>query len=157
MFRTAREFFEAAREAARDARRISRQLDGMERRALALGGGGFEPRVRSTPDPDRTGRAVAAMLDNEAVLRARQESDYALIDSACAVLYGPDNRSGLYALVGWPADAIWHHYLGLRTWDETADLMGYSAPHVRRQVAAALDVADANGQMWTELGVGSAT
>jgi len=157
MYRSAREFFEAAREAARDAARISRQLDGMERRALALGGGGFEPRVRSTPDPDRIGRAVGSLLDNEAILLQRQESDYALIDAACAVLYGPDNRSGLYALVGWPADAIWHHYLGLRTWDETAALLGYSAPHVRRQVSAALDVADANGQMWTELGVGSAT
>lgn len=156
MYRTAREFFEAAREAARDAARISRQLDGMERRALALGGGGFEPRVRSTPDPDRTGRAVAALLDNEAVLRQRQESDRALVDAACAVLYGPDNRSGLYALVGWPADAIWHHYLGLRTWEDTADLMGYSTRHVQTCVAAALDVADANGQMWTELGEGMA-
>ena len=157
MYRTAREFFEAAREAARDARRIGRQLDGMERRALALGGGGFEPRVRSTPDPDRIGRDVSAKVDNAAILRERQEADYALIDAACAVLYGPDNRSGLYALVGWPADAIFHHYLALRTWDEVADMMGYSAPHVRRQVSAALDVADANGQMWTELGVGSAT
>ena len=157
MYRTAREFFEAAREAARDAARISRQLDGMERRALALGGGGFEPRVRSTPDPARIGRDGSAKVDTESILRARQESDYALIDAACAVLYGPDRRSGLYALVGWPADAIFHHYLALRTWDEVADMMGYSAPHVRRQVAAALDVADANGQMWTELGVGSAT
>ena len=156
MYRTAREFFEAAREAARDAARIGRQLDGMKRRALALGGGGFEPRVRSTPDPDRIGRAVGSMLDNEAILRERQESDYALIDAACAVLYGPDNRSGLYALVGWPADAIWHHYLGLRTWEDTADLMGYSTRHVQTCVAAALDVADANGQMWTELGVGLA-
>ena len=156
MYRSAREFFEAAREAARDARRVSRQLDGMERRALALGGGGFEPRVRSTPDPDRIGRAVGAMVDNEGVLLQRQEADYALIDAACAVLYGPDRRSGLYALVGWPADAIFHHYLGLRTWEDTADLMGYSTRHVQTCVAAALDVADANGQMWTELGVGLA-
>lgn len=157
MYRTAREFFEAAREAARDAARISRQLDGMERRALALGGGGFEPRVRSTPDPDRIGRSVSAMVDHEAALRQRADDDYALIDAACAVLYGPDNRSGLYALVGWPADAIYHHYLALRTWEETAYLLGYSAPHVRRQVAAALDVADGNGDMWTRLGISSAT
>ena len=157
MYASARDFFDAAREAARDADRIARQLDGMERRALALGGGGFEGRVRSTPDPDRIGRGVAAKVDNEAVLRARQQADRALIDAACELLYGADRRSGLYALVGWPADAIFHHYLALRTWDETADMLGYSAPHVRRQVAAALDVADANGQMWTERGVGSAT
>lgn len=156
MYRTAREFFEAAREAARDARRISRQLDGMERRSLALGGGGFEPRVRSTPDPDRIGRGVAAKVDNEAVLRERRQADRALIDAARAVLYGHDRRGGLYALVGWPADAIFHHYLGLRTWEDTADLMGYSTRHVQTCVAAALDVADANGQMWTELGEGMA-
>lgn len=157
MFASAREFFDAAREAARDAERIARQLDGMERRALALGGGGFEGRVRSTPDPDRIGRGVAAKVDNEAVLRERQQADRALIDAACELLYGADNRSGLYALVGWPADAIFHHYLALRTWDEVAEMMGYSAPHVRRQVAAALDLADTNGSMWTRLGIGSAT
>lgn len=157
MHATAREFFEHAREAARDAERISRQLDGMERRALSLGGGGFEPRVRSTPDPDRIGRDVSAKLDQEDRLREREADDWRTIDAACAVLYGPDNRSGLCALVGWPADAIYHHYLALRTWKDTARLMGYSVPHVRRQVMYAMDLADANGQMWTELGVGLAT
>ena len=156
MFSSAREMFEAAREAARDAARISRQLDGMERRALALGGGGFEPRIRSTHDPDRIGRSVAALVDHEDVLMQRQDADYALIDAACEVLYGPDNRSGLYALVGWPADAIYHHYLALRTWDDTASLLGYSVRHVCREVDVAFDVADANGQMWTELGLGLA-
>ena len=157
MHASAREFFESARDAARDAERIRRQLDGMEARALTLGGGGFEPRVRSTPDPDRIGAAVAAGIDQGERLRARQDEDYRLIDAACRVLYGKDNRSGLYALVGWPADAIYHHYLALRTWDETAALLGYSVQHVRRQVMCALDLADANGQMWTERGVGMAT
>lgn len=156
MYATARDFFDAAREAARDADRIARQLDSMERRALALGGGGFEGRVRSTPDPDRIGRGVAAKVDNEAVLRERQQADRALIDAACELLYGPDRRSGLYALVGWPADAIFHHYLGLRTWEDTADLMGYSVRHVQTCVASALDYADSNGQMWTALGKGMA-
>lgn len=156
MFSSAREMFEAAREAARDAARISRQLDGMERRALALGGGGFDPRIRSTHDPDRIGRSVAALVDHEDVLMQRQDADYALIDAACEVLYGPDNRSGLYALVGWPADAIYHHYLALRTWSEVGDMMGYSVRHVQTCVATAFDVADANGQMWTELGLGLA-
>ena len=156
MFASAREFFEAAREAARDADRIARQLDSMERRALALGGGGFEGRVRSTPDPDRTGRAVAAKVDNESVLRERQQADRALIDAACELLYGADRRSGLYALVGWPADAIFHHYLALRTWDEVAEMMGYSVRHVQTCVASSLDYADSNGQMWTALGKGMA-
>lgn len=157
MYATAREFFESAREAARDAERIRRQLDAMESRSLSLGSGGFEPRVRSTPDPDRIGASVSAMLDQGERLRERADEDYAVIDAACRVLYGADNRSGLYALVGWPADAIYHHYLALRTWEETAAMLGYSVQHVRRQVLCVLDLADANGQMWTELGRGMAT
>lgn len=156
-YQTAREFFEAAREAARDADRIRLQLAAMDARSELLGGGGFEPRVRSTPDPDRMGLRVSALIDHGGMLERRQAEDYRLIDAACRILYGPDDRGGLYALVGWPADAIYHHYLALRTWDETARLMGYSVQHVRRQVAWALDFADANGQMWTELGGGMAT
>ena len=156
-YQTAREFFEAAREAARDADRIRLQLAAMDARIESLGGGGFEPRVRSTPDPDRMGLRVSALIDHGGMLERRQAEDYRLIDAACRILYGPDDRGGLYALVGWPADAIYHHYLALRTWDETARLMGYSVQHVRRQVAWALDLADANGQMWTELGGGMAT
>lgn len=156
MYDSARDFFEDARAAARDAERIATQLEGMELRSLSIGGGGFDPRVRSTPDPDRIGRGVVAMLDQSERLRARQDEDYRIIDHACAVLYGRDNRSGLYALVGWPADAIYHHYLALRTWEQTAELLGYSVRHVRRSVCVAFDLADANGEMWTTLGVGMA-
>ena len=156
MHATAREFFESAREAARDAERIRRQLDAMESRALSLGGGGYEGRVRSTPDPDRIGASVSAMLDQEERLRERADEDYAVIDAACRVLYGADNRSGLYALVGWPADAIYHHYLALRTWEGTAAMLGYSVRHVQTSVRVAFELADANGQMWTELGIGIA-
>ena len=157
MYATAREFFEAARSAAREADRIGRELAEMEASADATGGGGFEPRVRSTPEPDRMASRVASKVDREGMLERRQDECYEVIDAACAVLYGHDNRSGLYALVGWPADAIYHHYLALRTWEDAARLVGYSAAHVRRMVAVALDLADANGQMWTELGVGMAT
>ena len=153
----AREFFEAARSAAMDAERCSRELRDMEGRADTLGGGGFEPRVRSTPDPDRIGRTVAAMVDRTAMLERRQEDDYRLIDAACSVLYGTESDAGLWALVGWRADAIYHHYLALRTWGETGALLGYSEPHVRREVSVAFDVADANGMMWTVLGIGNAT
>ena len=172
MYATAREMFEAAREAALDAERIGRELAAMEGRSESLGFGGFQPRVRSTPEPDRMAGRVAAMVDRSDMLARRMDEDYRLIDAACEVLYGkdgrvtdaacrvlygPDRRSGLYALVGWPADAIYHHYLGLRTWEQVADMLGYSVQHVRRQAMAALDLADANGQMWTEQGRGMAT
>ena len=156
MHATAREFFESAREAARDAARCRRQLDAMECRADGLGGGGFEPRVRSTPDHDRMGARVASDMDVRAILEARRDEDGRVTDAACRVLYGPDRRSGLHALVGWPADAIYHHYLALRTWEQVADMLGYSVSHVKHSVCVALDLADANGQMWTELGRGMA-
>lgn len=154
-FGSAREMFEAARAAAREAERIARDLRDLDEDEPS-GGGGFEGRVHGTPDPDRIGRRVASSLDRRAMLEARQAEDYRLIDAACAVLYGPDNRGGLYALVGWPADAIYHHYLGLRTWEETAELVIYSKRYVQEQVAWAFDMADANGDMWTRLGIGMA-
>ena len=40
--------------------------------------------------------------------------------------------------------------------EETAAMMGYSVRHVQRSVDVAFDVADANGMMWTELGIGMA-
>ena len=156
MYATAREFFEAARSAAREADRIGRELAEMEASADATGGGGFEPRVRSTPEPDRMASRVASKVDREGMLERRQDECYEVIDAACAVLYGHDNRSGLYALVGWPADAIYHHYLALRTWEDAARLVGYSVRHVQSCVRVAFELADANGQMWTELGVGLA-
>ena len=155
-YASAREFFEAVAAASGEADRIGRELAEMEAGAESTGGGGFEPRVRSTPVPDRMAARVAAMLDRRGALLERRDECRALMDAACRILYGADRRSGLYALVGWPADAIWHHYLALRTWEQVADLMGYSPSHVKRMASVALDLADANGQMWTELGVGMA-
>ena len=155
-YASAREMFEAAREAALDAERIRRQLDAMEGADLSLGGGGFEPRVRSTPDPDRMGRAVAAHLEQAERLLARQEEDYRLIDAACDVLYGTDSEAGLWALVGWRADALYHHYLALRTWAEVGELLGYSEQHVWREAMAALDTADAWGWRAVVGGMGGA-
>ena len=94
MYSSARDLFEAAREAARDAERIARQLDAMDAAEGATGGGGFSTRIRSTPDPDRIGREVSARLDQRARLTARQEEDYRLIDAACAVLYPAFERVG---------------------------------------------------------------
>lgn len=157
MYTDARDFFNAARKASQDADTISRQLAALEHRALGMSGSGFEPRVLSTPVHDKMGNAIASLVDRETKLRAEQDADYLLIDKACALLYGTDNEHGLRSLVGWPADALFHHYLALLTWDETANLLGYSTSYVRNQANMALDIADANGAMWTELGIGFAT
>ena len=157
LYDSARDMFEAAREAALDAERIRRQLAAMESADLSLGGGGFEPRVRSTPDPDRMGRAVASHMEQAERLLSRQEDDYRLIDAACTVLYGTDSEAGLWALVGWRADALYHHYLALRTWAEVGELLGYSAEHCCREAMAALETADAWGWRSVVEGRGQAT
>lgn len=157
-FTSARELFEAAREASRDAERIRRQLLAMESRATSLGGGGFEPRVHGTPNPQRMADAVGAMVDREAALERRQAEDYDLIDLACAVLYGreQDGMGGLWSLVGWRADALWWHYLAGRTWAEVGRMMGYTPEHACRQAMAALDTCDAWGLAATIAGTGGA-
>lgn len=155
-FQSARELFEAAREASRDAERITRQLAAMEQRTLSLGGGGFEPRVSSTPTPDRMALRINALVDVEDKLRRRQEEDYQLIDLASAVLYGTDSDAGLWALVGWRADAIFHHYLNGMTWEQVGSLLGYNHQYVWQQVQVALNVCDGWGIYRVMQGVGGA-
>lgn len=155
-FTSARELFESASEASRDAERISRQLVAMEQRAEGMGGGGFEPRVRSTGEPDRMAGRVATMVDVERKMRARQREDYAIIDYACAVLYGTDNDSGLFSLMGWRADALFHHYLGGHTWAQVGAMLGYSEQYVWQQAQVALDTCDGWGLLSVMAGVGRA-
>lgn len=157
MHQTAREMFEAARDAAREAARCRRLIDAERARRESLGGGGLGPRVRSTPDHDRMAARIASATDREAMLRARLAECEAQVDAAGRVLYGADGRGGLRSLVGWPADAIHLHYLALMTWGEAGDVLGYSEAHAKRMAYAAMDYADSNGQMWTELGRGFAT
>lgn len=156
-FACARELFEAAAEASRDAERIRHQLDEAEERALSSGGATMGSRVSASRDPDgRMVSAVGAKMELEEALRERQERDYALIDLACRVLYGDEPDAGLWALVGWRADALAQHYLNGLTWAEVGDLMGYSESHVWHQAMVALDVCDCNGVMWTIMGRGGA-
>lgn len=156
-FASSRELFEAASDAVRDAERCRRQLEAMEQRALAVGSPSFDARV-SGGDHDRIGRTVASLVDRERELHARVERDYGLIDAACSVLYGRDGMSdGLAVLMPpWVADAVYHRYLALRTWDYVAALMGSSVRHVQTSVRAAFDVMDANGMAATVEGRGHA-
>lgn len=156
MYDSAREFFEAASAAAMEAERCRLQLQALDETADGVGSPGFEPRVRTTPDPTREQARTSALMDQRRRLEERQEECYRLIDSACEVLYGPDNKGGLWALVGWPADAIWHHYLALETWDEVAARLMFHPRWVQQQVAVALDVADGLGDFATRLGRGIA-
>ena len=150
MTTTARDFFERARAASQDAERCARQLDGAEARALAVGGGGFEPRVRSSPDPQRMERRADAHMDRERMLRSRMEADYELIDRACVVLYGAnqDGRGGVCAEASpvW-ADVLWWRYLADAKWSAVADAVGYSSRPCQQMCAQALEWIDEAGFM----------
>jgi hypothetical protein len=120
----------------------------LESRAKALGGGGFEPRTRSTPDPRRMEGRIVAYMQREEELKTRQEADYAIIGRACRLLYGEDEdgRGGV-ALACGPlhADVLWWRYLAAEQWDEVARLMAFSVRHVIDLAGTALDFIDANG------------
>ncbi len=144
----ARALFVAARDASADAERDKRQLDAMEQRALSLGGGGFEPRVSSTSDPQRMAKRVDAYVDRSQALQERQDGDYAIIDLACEVLYGraQDGLTGLASLVPeWWCDVLWWHYLDGATWERTGEMVGYSAARCRQVADVAFDTIDSWG------------
>ncbi len=153
---TAKQFFESVAEASRDAERVQRLLANLQDSATRLSSQTFEPRVKGGSH-DRMERTVANMVDREAALHRRLESDYALIDAAHAVLYGTDTDAGLWVLLGWRADAISLHYVDGLTWPEVAQVLGFSQNHVWQQVQAAFDLADANGMGRTVAGMGLAT
>lgn len=157
-FDSARSFFEATRDAVHDADLCRRELQALEEGALRMPSPSFEVQVRGGRRADRIPTRVARLVDREAALHQRIEEDYALIDSACAVLYGSDGTSAGLATLAPPSwsDAIYHRYLGLRTWAEVAAVMGVSVSYARKLVRAAFDIADANGLAATVAGTGLA-
>lgn len=158
-FGSARELFEAARDASLDAAKVTAELDALDEQAARIGSPSLDPRGRGTRGGDAIGRRVAHIIDRQESLERRLGEDYDLIDAACAVLYGSDGISdGLATLAPpWWADAIYHHYVGLRTWDGTAALVLYSKRYVQECVRTAFEIMDANGMAATVAGIGSAT
>lgn len=154
----AREFFAAVRDASREAARIQSTAHRMQDSEGLRGSGGFEPRVRSTnPDPSGMSR-VDARIDFEAANERRLEEDYALIDAACAVIYGRDGRGdGLERLMGSAvSDCMWWRFCAAESWAVVADACGYSKSQARRLCAQGLDACDFFGWANVVDGTGSA-
>ena len=158
MYQNSRALFEAARVASKDAESVSRQLDELDEQAARIGSPSLESHGRPPLAVDTIGRRVARKLDRQKVLEERLDEDYSLIDSACTILYGADGISdGLASIApSWWADAIYHHYLALRTWEETAALLCYSPRRVYECVRSAFELMDANGMAATVNGRGMA-
>lgn len=125
-YASAEDFFEAVREASREAERTRLTLIQMESRE-GVRAQGYEPRVSVGGNGDKMATTDARM-DYEQRMAERIEQDYALLDMACAVLYGRESgKGGVDALVGSAvADCISFRYVDARPWSEVAALLGYS-------------------------------
>lgn len=142
---TAKDFFESVREAAKDAERCRNLLNEMEQRALRISSPSFEPRVRATAS-DVMAKRVGDMVDREAALHARIESDYALIDQAHRVLYGDTLDDGLASIAPrWWADVLCLHYVDGLTWAQAGAVVGYCEQYTWQSAKAALETLDAHG------------
>lgn len=159
-YRDARDFFEAVREASREAERTRLTLLQMEAREGARAQT-YAERVSVGGERDRMAQTDARM-DYEARMRERIEEDYALLDLACRVLYGEESgKGGVDALMGSAvADAINFRYVDARPWPEVAALLGYSRwsrRSLRDLCQRGFDCIDSLGWERAIEGVGDAT
>ena len=159
-YASSEDFFEAVRHASREAERTRLTLLAMEARE-GVRAQGYEAQGRSGHLSDRTA-ATDSRIDYEARMSERIESDYKLLDMACAVLYGRESgKGGVDALMGSAvADCISFRYVDARPWKEVAVLMGYSHASrrsLRDMCQRGFDAIDALGWERAIEGVGDAT
>lgn len=155
-YQTARDLFEAVREASREAERTRLTLMRMEA-SEGVRAQGYEATGRSGHRADDKAR-TDARIDYEARMDDRIREDYELMDLACAALYGTDTgKGGLDALMGSAvADCLCFRYVQARPWSEVSALTGYSKSQCRRLCAQGMDACDFLG--WSNVlgGVGAA-
>ena len=150
-YQCASDLFGAVRDASLEASRCRRAVERMECGEGVRGGGGFEARSRgSKADPNGMGR-TDARIDYEARMERRLDEDFALIDLACALLYGRESgRGGVEKLMGSAvADCLYFRYVAAESWAEVAAHVGYSKSQCRRFTEQGMDGIDFFG--WRNL------
>jgi hypothetical protein len=155
-FGSARDLFEAVREASRDASEIRSRLSRLES-ACGLRAQRYDaPSSRGVSDAMH---AVDIYVDQEERLRRRQDEDYELIALASSVIYGTseDGSGGIQALLGpRQADAMWWRFCAAKPWQTVADMVGASESWCKGAVRVALDTVDSYGWRAVAEGVGVA-
>ena len=159
-YASAEDFFEAVRQASREAERTRLTLLQMEARE-GVRAQGYEPRVMVGGERDHMAH-TDSRIDYESRMAERIEQDYRLLDMACAVLYGRESgKGGVDALMGSAvADCISFRYVDARPWSEVAALMGYSRwsrRSLRDMCQRGFDRIDSLGWERAIEGVGDAT
>lgn len=153
---SAREFFQAARDASVDASRTREMLERMER-AEGLRGQAYGPRV-SSGAADAMGR-TDARIDFEGAARERIREDDELVAQASTAIMGREpGRGGVAALLGAAyADAMWHRFVLAEPWSLVAERVGMSERWCRDACDVAMDLVDARGFADVADGLGGAT
>ena len=159
-YSNARDFFEAVREASREAERTRLTLLRMEARE-GVRAQSYEPRVSIGGERDRMAH-TDSRIDYESRMAERIEQDYRLLDMACELLYGRESgKGGVDALMGSAvADCISFRYVDARPWSEVAALLGYSRwsrRSLRDLCQSGFDAIDSLGWERVVEGVGDAT
>lgn len=154
-YTSARELFEAVRDASKERERTCRQLERLE--ARRSGGGSSIAGVARGGRHDVNGMGpTIALVDYQERMRQRIRDDERLMDYATAVLYGK-NDGGVASLMGSShADAMFWRFLAAETWKTCSEQCGVSESTARRMVQEALDLVDALGAARVAEGVGIA-
>ena len=156
-YESARDLFEAARNAAQENDRTRRMLVAMEEQE-GLRGAGTGARVASGSIGDPMSR-VDARVDREAAWHRRIEENCELIDLANAVIYGRwyDGEGGVDALLtSAHADVLWWYYLAREPWLRVGEKVGYSEQWCRQMRDEAFDMIDSYGLQQVIDGLGLA-
>ena len=155
-YRSARDLFEAVRDAAIDAERIGRSVERMRARE-SVRAQGYRPRVSGGGHSDAMA-ATDARIDYEARVSARYEADLALVAYGASVAYGAGSCAGGVASLLTPAhaDALYWRFCEAATWERTARECGASERWCRTAVPVALDQVDAYGFDRVRAGLGLA-
>lgn len=154
-FSSARDLFEAARDARIEEHRTMRTIGEMRAReglrARACGAGGGRQQTDSM-------RATDQRIDYERACRRRVEEDRALVGFAERVLFGDGGEGGLASLMrGAPyADVLHCYYCEAMTWQETAQALGMSRRWCQGAASTALETIDHDGLWRALVGVGRA-
>lgn len=150
---TARDMFEAVRDAAKDLVRARLQLAEIEGSSGA--GSGVRVSVGSVRDPmDR----VVACMDAGVRLHSRIKADEELLHTATSVLYGEGDEGGIAAILGHDhADAVWWYYVVGETWSAISKMLAYTERTCCRMRDTVFDTIDAYGLDAVIEGKGSAT
>ena len=143
-YSSARDLFEAARDASLDREAAARQLRHLDSRRFSTARRTDGMPSGHTPS-DGTGASVA-FLDYERAAKRRMADDDALLRHATAVLFGTDGMGGAASLISPShADVVFQRYISAYTWDKAAAVCGVAPSTAKRMASELFDVVDAYG------------